>query len=561
MYFNVKLVRVTAHVVFAVVVSFVWTLPAGAQCYDLTLPGPAMTSITIGHPDTGLVLMPLADISLKSFTFNNQGLADTVYLQRVSDGAVLYSTATSAGSPAHTVEVDWDLLYGETYRLLATDPNNGRYTTSPGFPYSNSNLTVQGTWAYNELNTTWWFHFTGLRTECSVCTPSEVSGPALTGTVGSWPDSGLSLTATANTTLRSFRFLNNGTHARILLIRESDEQVLYGVTTPDGESDYVVVVDWNLLAGETYHLVSEESSNGKYANFSSFPVVDGDLIVNGAWKGGVLDTSYWFKFTDLNTRCGPCPFDTIKGPGSFTNPVAGHAESGLSITANVDTILRRFTFNNQGALDTVRLVRESDSVTIGQVQTPAADTAYHAVVNWPMEAGQTYHLVSVAESNGRHRPLTGWPYSNTIVTVNGSWYDGGLSTGYWFTFTNLLMTSDCGLFEFDFEEADLFDWSRTSGADCGGWEWNGACWYTSAAVAMTCNQVCSTRGGFDVAGSTHTGNRVGIHYWPEKAFGFPDCMPIECSSIDNNTNWGATGVTPDGNWSHTKCYVNCACNN
>jgi len=519
-----------------------------------------MTDITFGHPNTGLQLRPHEDISLTSFTFNNRGLADTVYLVRLSDGVVLYSKATPAGSsPAYTVNVDWDLLKGETYRLLATDPDNGRWAAYSGYPYSNYNLTVEGTWATGVLHTDWWFHFTNLRTDCSVCTPSVISGPTLTETITGWADSGLSLTATANTRLRSFRFINQGAHDTIQLIRESDGAVLHQATTPEGETDYVVVVDWGLLAGETYHLVSVEESNGRYASFSAWPVVNGDLIVNESSGIGGLNSMYWFKFTDLKTRCGPCPFDTVYG-GSLTETVTNWPESGISITADVTTILRRFTFNNQGAADTVQLLRESDSAIIGSVETPAGETAYEAVVNWRMYAGVTYHLISVAGSNGRYNNYSSWPVSNPMVTVNGAWFGASLNTGYWFTFTNLLMTSDCSIFECDFETDDLFEWAATPGADCGGWEWNGACWYTSNFENMSCNQTCSEHGGFDIAGSIHTGSRVGIHYWPEKALGI-NWEKIECSSTDNNTNWGANGGTPDGDWVLASCYVNCACNN
>ena len=100
----------TSYALIGVGVLFSWTLRAAAQCYDVNMPGPVLVSNTSGHDNTGLSLIPNTDISLTSFTFNNQGLADTVYLERVSDGAVLYSKATPAGSPAYTVDVDWDLL-------------------------------------------------------------------------------------------------------------------------------------------------------------------------------------------------------------------------------------------------------------------------------------------------------------------------------------------------------------------------------------------------------------------------------------------------------------------
>jgi hypothetical protein len=50
-----------------------------------------------------------------------------------------------------------------------------------------------------------------------------------------------------------------------------------------------------------------------------------------------------------------------------------------------------------------------------------------------------------------------------------------------------------------------------------------------------------------------------MHFWPGKADGGSDWVTIECSSTDNDTNWGANGSTPDADWSHPSCYVNCAC--
>jgi len=94
---------------------------------------------------------------------------------------------------------------------------------------------------------------------------------------------------------------------------------------------------------------------------------------------------------------------------------------------------------------------------------------------------------------------------------------------------------------------------------CGGYFYLGSCWYTSASVNQTCNTVCAPNCGFDQAGSQHNGNAIGMYFWPAKANG-NSWESIECSSTDNNTNWGANNTVPDEFWSHTSCYVNCACN-
>ena len=107
---------------------------------------------------------------------------------------------------------------------------------------------------------------------------------------------------------------------------------------------------------------------------------------------------------------------------------------------------------------------------------------------------------------------------------------------------------------------DVIGYGLDNNPACGGWEYNGACWYTAPALGMSCNDVCAPHGGFDVAGSQHTGNAVGMHFWPGKASG-TNWVSVECSSTDNNTNWGADGSAPDGNYWHQFCYTNCACNN
>jgi hypothetical protein len=79
-------------------------------------------------------------------------------------------------------------------------------------------------------------------------------------------------------------------------------------------------------------------------------------------------------------------------------------------------------------------------------------------------------------------------------------------------------------------------------------------------VNMSCTEVCAAHGGFDAVATRHTGNNVGRHFWPNKANG-RNWTTIECSSTDNNTNWGATGAVPQATWRHANCYANCACNN
>ena len=110
--------------------------------------------------------------------------------------------------------------------------------------------------------------------------------------------------------------------------------------------------------------------------------------------------------------------------------------------------------------------------------------------------------------------------------------------------------------------ADSVEVTVSGSSACGGWLWNRACWYTSLEVGLSCNQICASHGGFDVLGSQHLGNDVGKHFWPKKVDG-ANWESVECSSVGirNNTNWGANGLKPDGDFRNFECYNNCACNN
>ncbi len=76
---------------------------------------------------------------------------------------------------------------------------------------------------------------------------------------------------------------------------------------------------------------------------------------------------------------------------------------------------------------------------------------------------------------------------------------------------------------------------------------------------MTCNQVCTNHGGFDAAGSAHTGTDVGDHFYPDAIYA-GDWMAVECTLSNKGMNWAAVGGVPSGELSEPSCYFHCACN-
>jgi hypothetical protein len=89
--------------------------------------GPALIADETGWQFSGIGFKPNVDAVLSSFTFQNQGLADSIELLD-QNGNVLESVNVPAGNPSFTAAVDWPLTLGEQYYLLRTTRSNTLYT-------------------------------------------------------------------------------------------------------------------------------------------------------------------------------------------------------------------------------------------------------------------------------------------------------------------------------------------------------------------------------------------------------------------------------------------------
>jgi len=139
-------------------------LPTAAVADDV-IAGPALGNSIGGWDESGMYFTALNDIVLQSFTFENQGAADTVRLMDHSTGAILQSQATPAGQPMHTAVVNWSLTAGVTYRLTWASSSNGKWTGYTSYPTTGVDLSVLG--VVNSTGATyqsWWFSFTDLTT-------------------------------------------------------------------------------------------------------------------------------------------------------------------------------------------------------------------------------------------------------------------------------------------------------------------------------------------------------------------------------------------------------------
>jgi hypothetical protein len=90
--------------------------------------------------------------------------------------------------------------------------------------------------------------------------------------------------------------------------------------------------------------------------------------------------------------------DVIAGP-VLTAPDSTYQYSGLGFTANVNSTLTAFTFENQGLADTIELVDPLGNV-LDSVGTPAATSSDTVSVNWTLTAGSQYYLLQSTLNNG-----------------------------------------------------------------------------------------------------------------------------------------------------------------
>jgi hypothetical protein len=119
-----------------------------AQASTITAPIP-LTSPDSVYTFSGVGFTPTVAATLTDFTFENQGLADTVELVD-SAGDVLDSVSTPAATPSDSVSgLTWALTAGTQYYLLQTTASNSMYTGGPFVPPSDSEITMTSTGVFS----------------------------------------------------------------------------------------------------------------------------------------------------------------------------------------------------------------------------------------------------------------------------------------------------------------------------------------------------------------------------------------------------------------------------
>jgi hypothetical protein len=143
----------------------------------------------------------------------------------------------------------------------------------------------------------------------------------------------------------------------------------------------------------------------------------------------------------------------IVGP-PLSTPDVGWSYVGIGFTANVDSTLDSFTYENQGLADEIGLYDPSGNL-LDSISTPAGNTSYNVTVDWSLTAGDQYYLLTSTLSNQLY---TSWfmaaPSDAEIsMTDTGDFssspdsadfgYGGraGAGTDYWAAFNNITTSS------------------------------------------------------------------------------------------------------------------------
>jgi hypothetical protein len=140
--------------------------------------------------------------------------------------------------------------------------------------------------------------------------------------------------------------------------------------------------------------------------------------------------------------------DMIGGP-IFNQTDSGWTDSGVGFTANLNSLLTAFTFQNQGHADMVVLVDSLGNI-LNAVSIPAGTPSDTVSVSWSLTGGEQYYLLQTTASNasfsdwGLAAPadaqiaLTNTGIFSYSLTSSAFGYGGDL---YWTAFNDITTTS------------------------------------------------------------------------------------------------------------------------
>jgi len=131
---------------------------------------------------------------------------------------------------------------------------------------------------------------------------APIDSPAFSQNTGGHANSGIVIVPSVNTTLTQFTVMNQGL-ADTAILTDAAGTTLQSISIPAATTTFVADVTWPLVAGRTYHLVTADPSNNRYAPGVVYPIGNASLQVTAGWMDNAAQTMYWFAYTGLRT----CP--------------------------------------------------------------------------------------------------------------------------------------------------------------------------------------------------------------------------------------------------------------
>ncbi len=164
---------------------------------------------------------------------------------------------------------------------------------------------------------------------------------------------------------------------------------------------------------------------------------------------------------------------TITGP-TLSVPDSGYNVSGLGFQALDNSTLTGFTFQNQGAADTIVLTNSAGTI-LDSIATPASTPSDVVSVSWSLTTGNTYYLLQTGGVNGLYGTFGFTLPSDADIGITTT-FNGGLVTiadaiagydvgGYWGDFNNITTSATplpaaLPLFATGLGAMGLFGWRR-----------------------------------------------------------------------------------------------------
>lgn len=132
------------------VAAFGATMTPVSPASSATIAGPALNTSDSAFDQTGIQFDALSNSILTQVTFQSQAKSDYITLTDIA-GKVLFSTNVAPGSSSNIAVLGWNLVAGNSYRLLQNSANNAEFAQFGGSLPSNSDISITNSNLFHDI--------------------------------------------------------------------------------------------------------------------------------------------------------------------------------------------------------------------------------------------------------------------------------------------------------------------------------------------------------------------------------------------------------------------------